>query len=424
MSNFTVAQDNEVSVKELEKKGCSITLEITAKPSLINKCMQDALVQVQSRAQLQGFRTGKVPLNLVKQNFGRHIQERLADMVLRAASAKALEKSKLQAVMVPSVSKADFTSLEENKPFTFQLDVDTPPTFSVKGYTGIEVTKKSSAVSEDEVKKHIDQVLEHNSRLESEAEGAAVSDSNFAVVKYKGSKDGVEDKKYSAESELIDMSAPQSLDGLAEAVKGAKKGEVKEFETKMDDGTVKFTVTVEDVKKKVAPALDDVFAKDMGFETVEKMKEAVKTNLEKEALAASENDVVAQIENALLKANSFEIPQSLLDYHTQLAVDNFVQRMFGAQQMPEENKKAFAEKMRPNVERDLKIGYIINAIEKKENIQPTEQEFKAELDKTLEANPSQKDKINAFFAERKADIMATMGERKVFAFLKEKAKIK
>jgi trigger factor len=426
MSVFNTASENEVSVKELSKKNCSLTLEITADKELVNKCFHNALLQVQSRAQLQGFRAGKAPLDMVKKNFPSHIAQRAADLVVRNASAKALDKTKLRAVMLPVVTKADFTAVKENAPFTFEVSVDVAPEIIPVNYTGIEVSKKSETVSQEEIKKHIDDILDHNSSLEAEGDKAVVTENNFVVVSYKGAKDGVSDKKYSSDGELVDMSAPQTIAGLADAIKGLKKNDVKEFETKLDDGSIKFTVTIDEIKKKVKPELNDDFAKDVGFDTVEKLKEKVKVSMEEEAKSVAEKDIVKQIEDALIKNNTFDIPQSLVEYHTNQAVENFIKKMFQGQkaELTEENKKTFSERMRPTVERDLKIGYIIHAIAEKENLNATEADWQNELNKALTANPNDEKRVKEFFNEKKHDILASLDEKKVFDFLKEKANIK
>src|SRR5262245_50351319 len=121
MSVFSAAKEGEVSVKELDKKGCTVTLKVNADAALVNKCFHNALTQVQSRAQMQGFRAGKVPLDIVKKNFAPHIQERAIDFLVRSAAAQALEKSQVKAVMMPTVTKAEFETLAENKPFSFEI---------------------------------------------------------------------------------------------------------------------------------------------------------------------------------------------------------------------------------------------------------------------------------------------------------------
>ena len=426
MSNFAVAQDNEVSYKEIEKKGCNVKLEVKAEASLVNKCYTSALGQVQTKAQIQGFRAGKAPAELVKRTFPAHIQEHAIDLVVRSAAAKAIELSKINAVMTPLLTKADFSSLKENSPWSFEISVDVAPEVDPKDYKGISVTKKSEEVTPEEIKKNIDQILEHNARLETQGDDAVVKEDSFVVVKYSGSKNGVAQKEYTANSELIDMKNDQNIAGMTAALKGAKKGQIVKFDTKIGEDTINFTAEVQEIKTKILPTLDDNFAKDMGFDNVEKLKETLTENLKKDAKAASERDFNNQIEDALVKANNFELPQSLVAYHTSIAVENFLNRMFGGKKpdLTDENRKHFAQRMQPSVEKDLRIGYLVHAIAKKENLVATDADLQAELTKALEQNPKQKEQVEKFFKERREEILASLNEKKVFEYLKANAKVK
>ena len=268
-----------------------------------------------------------------------------------------------------------------------------------------------------------------NARLESAQDGAVIDDKCYAVVHYKGQRNGKDDYKLSADSELVDMAAPQTMPGLAEAIKGLKKGDEKDFESKEGEDTLSFHVVVDDIKNKIVPALDDGFAKDMGFDTLDALKAKVKESLDEEAKQNARRDEIAQIENHLVKANDFALPQSLVEEYTESSLNNFVRSMtqMKPDQLNAEQRKAFEERIRPSVEKDLRIGYIVHAIAKKENLEATEADWKAELDKSLASNTQNKadeKKIKSFFEERKAHILATLSERKVFDFLKAEAKYK
>ena len=422
MSIFKTAQSGEVKTKQISKEGCRVTLSVETASELITKSFQNAAVQVQSRAQMQGFRAGKVPLDLVKQNFAGHIKERALDLAVKAAINAALADAKLDAVAVPTLTKADFNKFEDGKPFTFEIAVDVAPEFDVTGYKGIEITKKADTATDADVQENLNRVLDANARLESAADGAVIDDKCYAVVHYTGKRNGTDDYKLSADSELIDMAAPQTMNGLAEAVKGLKKGDVKDYETKEGEDTLSFHVTVDDIKNKIVPALDDNFAKDMGFDTLDALKTKVKENLDAEAKRTAERDEVTQIENALVKANNFDLPQSLVEEYTH----NFVHSMtqLDPHKLTAEQHKMFEERIRPSVEKDLRIGYMIHAIAKKENLQATEADWQAEMDKTLAEKKNDEKQVKTFFNERKDQIIATLTERKVFEFLKKEAKYK
>lgn len=429
MSIFKTAQAGEVKTKQLGKEGCRVTLSVEAAPELVSKCFQNAAVQVQSRAQMQGFRAGKVPLDLVKQNFAGHIKERALDLTVKAAINAAIADAKLDAVAVPTLTKADFSNFNDGKAFPFEIAVDVAPEFDVKDYKGIEIAKKPETATDADVTENLSRVQDANARLESAQDGAVIDDKCYAVVHYKGQRNGKDDYKLSADSELVDMAAPQTMPGLAEAIKGLKKGDEKDFESKEGEDTLSFHVVVDDIKNKIVPALDDGFAKDMGFDTLDALKAKVKESLDEEAKQNARRDEIAQIENHLVKANDFALPQSLVEEYTESSLNNFVRSMtqMKPEQLNAEQRKAFEERIRPSVEKDLRIGYIVHAIAKKENLEATEADWKAELDKSLASNTQNKadeKKIKSFFEERKAHILATLSERKVFDFLKAEAKYK
>ena len=429
MSIFKTAAADEVKAKQLNKEGCRVTVSVEASSGLITKAFQNAAVQVQSRAQMQGFRAGKVPLDLVKQNFAGHIKERALDLAIKSAISAALEQTKLNPVAVPSLTKADFATFDDGKAFSFELAVDVAPEFDVKDYKGIPVTKKAEEATEEEVKAQLDRILQANARLESAPEGTVIDDKVYAVVQYKGKRNGTDDYKLSADSELIDMAAPQTMPELAKAVLGMKKGESKDFETKEGEDTLSFHVTVDDIKNKIVPALDDSFAKDMGFDTLDALKKRVQDGLNAEAKENSARDFINQIENHLVKMNNFALPETLVQEYTDNSLNNFVRNVtqLKPEQLSAEQRKSFEERIRPTVEKDLRIGYIIHAIAKKENLEATEADWQAELDKSLTANAKNKEdekKIRAFFTERKDHILATLNERKVFDYLKKEAVVK
>ncbi len=429
MSIFKTASAGDVKTKQLGKEGCRVTLQVTAETNLINQSFQNAAVQVQSRAQMQGFRAGKVPLDLVKQNFAGHIKERALDLAVKAAITAALEQTKLNPVTIPALTKADFNTFDEGKPFEFELAIDVAPEFEVKDYKAIPVTKKSETATEKEVTEQLNRILEGNARLESAAEGATITDKVYAVVKYTGKRNGTDDYKLCADSELVDMAAPQTMPDLAKNILGLKKGESKDYEVKEGKDTLSFHVTVDDIKNKIIPELNDSFAKDMGFDNLDALKARVKEGLNAEAKANAERDFTAQIEDHLVKMNHFELPQTLVEEYTQHSLNNFVRNVtqMKVEDLTAEQRKSFEERIRPTVEKDLRIGYIIHAIAHKENLEATEADWQAELDKSLTANAKNKEdekKIRAFFEERKEHILATLNERKVFDFLKKEAVVK
>ncbi|MFA6582990.1 MAG: trigger factor [Elusimicrobiaceae bacterium] len=421
---MTATKNSIVKVKRVKEQDCTIVLSIEADAEFTNSVFQDALVRVQSQARVPGFRPGKAPLNLVKQQYSSAVKEQAVDLAVHKSVDLALDQEKLDPVTTPVIKKLDF---DENKPLVMELEIEVPPTVEPKKYTGAKVKKLSPAVNDAEIDAQLEQMRDYNAHLEADEKGKVMADS-FVIVNYEGLKDGKPAKEFSSEGEMVDMSAPQTIAGLAEAIKGAKKGDVREFETEVSgSGKVSFKVTITEIKYKVLPEVNDDFAKKMGFETAEALKTHIGEAMRKDAETKSENDVMRQIEDHLVKENEFAIPKSLLEHHVDLSLRRFTAQMFGSpdHKMPEAQKNNLREKIRPNVERDIKVGYIIHAIARKENLVAAEADVEIELAKNLELarNEDEKKRVREFFATRRSDALITITERKVMNFLKENSKI-
>lgn len=413
---------DKINIKNKTQQGCTINLTLEADADFVNNAFQNATVNVQAQAAMPGFRAGKMPINMVKKHFGQHIKERAFDLAVRLGVNSAIVKENIAPVSSPVLKDIKF---EEGQPMTLEVEVEVAPELEPKNYTGAKVTKKSSAVSDENYNHEINALLEHNARLES-VEGAVEADS-FVIVDYKAEKEGKEVPEMSAKGDMIDMSAPQTVLGLTDALKGMKKGETKNFTAGEGDNAVNFEVTVNEVKKKILPALDDAFAKNMGFGTAEELKNHIRTAMEQDAKNKSEQDCVRQIEDHLVTNNDFELPKSLVEHHVGLSLERLLERMMpgGKNKLTDEQSSELRNKLRPSVEKDMKIGYILNAIASKENLQATTEDVEAELEKNILQAPNEetKQKVREFFEKQRSEIMATLTERKVVEFLKTKASI-
>jgi len=422
MSSAKNSVQDTIKVKRLNEKGCSVTLSVQAPVETVTGAFQTAVVQVQSRAKLPGFRAGRIPLEMVKKNFPEHIKERALDNLVREVMTAALIKENLNPVVTPAIKKVDF---DENKPFSMEADLEVPPTIEPKNYQGAKVTKKAVTVGEAEINAQIDELREHNARLEAEAEGATVAATSFVIIDIAGFRNGQEVKEYSYKGEMVDMGAPQALAGLIDAIKGAKKGDVRDFETEVRGEKIQFKVTVCEIKKKILPPVDEDFAKEMGFANLEGLKGHVSKAIEREHASKSEQEVMRQIEDHLLSNNTFDIPQSLVEHHLNLSMERLMERVMPAErgQVTKEQQDKFRERIRPSIERDIRVGYLIHAIARKENLMATAADFESELSKVTAQYKNEKEKKQAiqYFDEHRDEILATIGERKVVDFLKSKA---
>jgi len=220
------------------------------------------------------------------------------------------------------------------------------------------------------------------------------------------------------------MSSEQTITGLSEGLMGLKRGEAKDIPVKLRGKEALLKVAVKEIKRKVLPALDAPFAKDLGFASIDELKAKLKEVMDEEGRAKSEREVTAQIEEALLKANRIPLPPSLIEAQLEHRLEQLSRQLLGpSKQWPQNQLDELKAKLRPQAENDVRLSYLLPAIAEKEKVAALEDEIDSELEKSLAAaeNDEKKEELRKFFGERKDAIAGMIRERKTMSLLKEKA---
>lgn len=425
---------SDVKVKVLSEKGCVHTLSVELANSKVKEKIEEAFKNVQSQAKLPGFRPGKAPIEMVKEAFQGSAYERAQDLLLREGVSEALKAKKMTAIQSPSILNLQF---DPNKAFQFEFEVEVAPVIKPTGYKGLKLTRKTSVVSEPDVDRAVSELAEMNSRLvESKADKVAIN--HHAVIDYEGMLEGKTIPGAKAENFLLDLSAPQTISGLAEGLVGAGLSEKREIKVTFPaDSPAKelagkeavFHVTVKAIKEKSVPIVDDEFAKDIGVETLVKLKEQVRQNLETEKKRVSQTDIERQAVDLILEANTFEAPPSLLARQTEELLQRQTQRLL-QQGIPQgeivkflEQNKAAIEKQ---AEKDVRLAYILNAIAAEESIEATDEEVAKKFAEILEKSEEKsRAKLEKALKEKYIEqVKSEIRETKLFAWMIQQAKVK
>lgn len=419
MGLFTATKSDKPKFKKVKEEGCVVTLSVEIPAAELADATQTALVRAQSQARIPGFRAGKAPLDVVKQHFSGHAREQAVDNLIRKHVPTALEELKLRVVETPAVEDI---KLADGKPIELTVRVEVAPTATAKDYAKIPVTRKPQAADAKALDKRLEDLRESHARLEA-AKDEAVGDKHFAVIDYSASQGGKPMSNAKGAGELVDMSAEQSVDGLKEGLKGMKRGESKTIKVKLGGKDAELAVTLTEIKVKVLPPVDAEFAKDLGFETLDELKAKLKEVLDREVKADSEADAVRQIEAALVKANPFALPPSMVERQLEGMMERMSRQLVGAGQVPE---KVFADlkaKLQPRAEDEVRLAFVLNAIAEKEKIEATEADLAAELEAGLKdiEDEAKKKELREVYSKRKDQIAHMIRERKVMSFLKDKA---
>ena len=419
MGLFTSEKTDKAKFKKLKEDGCVVSMSVEVPPQLVEQETQNLLVRIQQQAKIPGFRPGKAPLELVKKNYMGHAQEQVLDSLIRKYTPEGMKELNLKPVAVPSVEDVQF---EPGKPVKFQVKVEIPPAVAPKGYEKIAVKRTRYAADEKAIDARLQELRDANARLEKAADDKAGKD-HYVVIDYQAFQDDKPLPKAKGESELVDMSSDQTLEGLVDGIVGMKIGETKEVPVKLNAKPSTIKVTVKEIKSKVLPALDAEFAKDIGFDSLDLLKAKLKEVIEQESEQKTERELTQQIEEALLKSNKIAIPPSLAEAQLEHMIDRLRRQMGG--RLPEEQLEELKKKLLPRAEDEVRIGYLLPAIAEKEKLAATDADLQAELDKNLAAIEAdeKKEDIRKMFAERKEAIAGMIRDRKAMQFLRDKAVI-
>ncbi|MCG3203434.1 MAG: Trigger factor [Elusimicrobia bacterium] len=425
---------SDIKVKVVSENGCLHTLAVEWPASKVKEKIEEAFKIVQNQAKLPGFRPGKAPIQLVRENFKGVAYERAQDLMMRDGVAEALKSKKINPVQTPLVQTADFVP---EKSFNFQFQVEVAPQVKLSSYKGLKLNRKNKVIGEADISKSLTNLGEMNARLV-ESKEESLKNNHFAVVNYEGFIDGKTIEGAKADNFLLDMSAPQGIVGLAEGLVGAKTGEEREIKVKFpEDSPSKdlagkeaiFKVKLNAIKEKTVPALDDEFAKDLGLESLQKLKDRIRENLEAEQKRATADDLEKQVIDGLLENHIFQVPASMVESQIKHLIERQTNRMI-QQGFSKEDLEKVLEKAKPEVqkqaEKDVRLAYILNAIAAAESIDATETEITTKIDDIV-ARSENKDKVSlekALKSKFQDQIRSEIRESKLFTWLIDHAKIK
>ena len=347
-------------------------------------------------ARLPGFRPGKVPPAVVRQRFRAQILHDVAHHLTPRTTDRVLSDRGVEPVDTPDVKDV---VVEEGKPLSFTASFDVVPPFDPGEFADIQLRRAAVTVDDDAVQATLERLRERAARFEP-VEGG-VGDGHTLVIDLERrttGADGVVAPADAHEKVSIEMGAPANPPGFDEKVVGMTVGESRSFTldypadyavTELAGTSVAYTVHLKELRRRVVPALDDEFAKDLGedLETLEALRARVRGDLEAESKDASERQLRADLLKQLAKRLPFPVPGALVDREVDRRVEEFARRLM-SQQMDSRRTKidwaAFRQGQREPAQESVASALVLDQIARKDGIEVTPGELDAEVERYAE----------------------------------------
>ncbi len=321
---MAAATNVKTTVEELPESRVRVAAEVT--PQEVQRRVNEAAGKLGRDLRMPGFRKGKVPAPVVIQRVGR---EAVLDDAVRATLPRwyveAIDEAGLKTVGEPDVELGDLPA--EGQPLTFTIEIGVRPTATIGDIAKIDVAKREAEVDDAAIDEQIETLRQQLGRLETVEKAAENGD--YVVIDFKGSIDGEDgERDYFSGGEgrdhLLELGSGQFIPGFEEQLVGLKAGEDKVVELTFpeDYGSAphlagqpaQFEVTVNEVKAKQLPELDDDFATEAGgFDSIDELREDIASRMRE----ADERKIEAEFREAALDAvvadATVEIPDSLVE---------------------------------------------------------------------------------------------------------------
>ena len=430
-----------LQVEKLENNTAKLTIEVPAEE--VEKAIESAYQKSKSKFSIPGFRKGKVPRKMIEKMYGVGVfYEDAVNSMIPGAYADAATESELEIVAQPEI---DIVQIEAGKPFIFTAEVVLKPEVELGKYKGIEVEAKDTTVTDEEVDAELAKVQEQNSRLVA-ADDKEVENGDQVTIDFEGFVDGVAFEGGKGEDYPLTIGSHSFIDTFEDQLVGKKVGDEVEvnvtFPEKYQAADLAgkpavFKVKINEIKTKELPELNDEFASEVSeFDTLAEYKEDLRKHLEvekeNEAKRTKEDEAIKKI----IDKSTMEIPEAMIETQCENMINEFAQRIAQSGLSMEQYMQfsgmtidGLKEQVRPEAETRIKSSLVLEQIAKEENIEVSEDEINAEVEKMAAQYGMEADKLKEYLGDAekesiKRDLSVTKAVDLIMENVKERAKAK
>lgn len=411
----------------VEEKGLVRILTIEDSGEDIKNYVENAIKEISKNVSIKGFRKGHAPKSIIKARYKEAIKGEVVRKFVEEKLENILEEKNLKPVS-PDLGFGDI-NLEGDNKITFKITFEVAPEFELKDYEGLEIPMIKYEVTDEDVEKTIQRLLDQNATYETEDKEVEEED----LIKIKYSITDEEGNNETDELEVI-VGANQLRKEIEDEVKGKKAGDKIHLENiplynEKGEEIGKATVDIEilEVKKKNLPEFNDEFVKKLGLgENVEEAKRKIKEDLEKQVKEAKEAELYQKIIDELAKQYDFEVPTSLLKAELEFLINNYLKQLQNLGIKPNQDMiNAVAQGLEATAIKNVRIMFVLNKIAEKEGIKVKEEEIDKEIEKLSENSNAPFTQVKNYLEENGqiANIRYEILKRKVLDLIKEKANV-
>ncbi|MGE5261064.1 MAG: trigger factor [Actinomycetota bacterium] len=430
-----------MNVTEANTDGLRRKLKVVIGADELERRLSARLDELKDRARLKGFRPGHVPKEHLRKVYGRSVMAEVVQQAVAETSREAISQREERAAFQPTVAlPEDETEIDKifagTSDLAYTLSFEVMPTIETMDFGKLMLEKPVAAVTDEDISKALDRIRAANLRYKPK-EGAAEKGDRL-IIDFVGRIDGEAFPGGSTEDAPILLGSGNFIPGFEDGLMGAKAGEEREVEATfpadyqektLAGKTARFEVKVKEVSAPETPLLDEEFAKGLGVESIEALRDTVKKRLEQDRAQASRLKLKRALLDALNEGNSFELPPTLVDnefnaiWQQVMADLERTKRTFADEGTTEDKAR---EDYRDIAARRVRLGLILSEVGQRNQITVADEEVSRALLERVRQFPGQERKVYDYYRnnpELLAEFRAPIFEDKVVDYILELAKI-
>ena len=410
--------------------GLERQLKIGVPAERIDQEVTNRLQKATKTVSIKGFRKGKVPLKVVKQHYGKGVRQEVVGEIVNSTFYEAIQQEDLKPVGQPQINEL---TDKEGQELSYIAVFEVFPEVDLQPLSDVSIERPVAEVKDADVKKMIEQLRDQQSSFKVSKKKAKKGDQ--VNIDYSGTRDGELFDGGTAEAQDLVLGSNSMIPGFEQGLEGLSAGEETVLDLVFPDdynadelkgAEVQFAVTVNSVSAKKLPKMDDEFFKLFGVEEggVEKFREEVQANMERELRNAIRTKVKNRVMNQLAELNSVELPSALVANEITQLKQQMVQQFGGGQQidlniLPDE---MFKEK----AERRAALGVIVSEVVKSEELSPDEQQVRERVDELASTYEQPQEVVDYYYSkpELLSSVEAVVLEDQVTELVLSKAEVK
>ena len=428
-----------MKVKSKDLTGSRRGFEIEVPEDEINSKYEEIYDEIEKYAEVPGYRVGKAPRYLVEAHYKDKAGDEVKKRMLGEAVTKAVKDAGIDIIGLPSLTEVVF---EAGKPLSFKAEVHVRPDVRLRNYKSLKVTRQKAQVSTEDVDKVIEELQERHSQLK-DVEGRPAKDNDWCLCDVEISVEGKvppERGKPGEKSENVwfPLTPKSTKPEFMSQLLGTIPGDTRTIKTVMPANYPRkdqagkeavFIITVNQVKEKIAPAIDDEFAKDVGgFKSLLELRGNIREELTKakehEARFKMEDDLLSQI----IKSVNFEAPSMMVDAeaeHLLAEAQNRLGHMGYKKEDIGKEAPAMKEKFRDEAVKRVKTYFILDKIAEQEKLSATQEDIDRRVELLASRAKKTAEEARKYLEDNNLmeDAKAEIAQDKAMEFLIENAKI-